>query len=1003
MLFVVGGVLGFDDAAFDPAPVRLSPPGQSYVDPEVLQVDGRLVFQTGGGSIWVAELDPVTGLFRSEDGKDSLVDTGASPVALTWSGPEFGVDASGWSVFYAKPTVPGESPQIWRATPVDDGWLTEPLTSGEPHQTQLATKSLTRTGTRIMNLRGTWSEGTIEWFSETEPADAHPLIVIDDETFGRTPARWSGDGRLILYRDAMGRIHRVDADTGVTGLVVDDGRSHDDPNAWSAPEFDGERVLATVVDDTGIAIHRESDDGLWTPLATLEVPQDSSLRYYGSPEALVVGGRSYLSVAVKNQPNHGDATPTDSEIWIIGIEPGADGAPQFARRCDDGAPGLFRSDPETFIGSDEVFVYYNLIDLEGGSDGRSYQAWRARTGIPSGVPAPEVTVETGTLRGFVDGGTHAFRGIPYAAAPVGDLRWRPPQPAYSWGDVREAVFYGSPAPQTLASRVGGEDRVVGEEDCLFLNVWTPADRLPGERLPVVFFVHGGGNMSGASSEPVDSILELTDGPSIYEGAGLAERGRVVVVTVNYRLGPLGYLALPGLDAENLAAGGAAVSGNYGILDQQAALRWVRRNVEVFGGDPDRVMIVGQSGGARNISVHLASPRSAGFFSAAVMHSGVTSVRTRRDLDGFGVALLDELGFRGDEPDLLDRLREVTPETLVTSEAAQPLGLGSMTFSPHVDGDVLADQPSNVLYRGEGARVSFVIGATTNEYGHRFTDVPDSGYEPYLIGLFGPALAADVMSRYPLEAFASASEAIAVINTDRNLICSTRRAAAWAVHGDAGPVFRYIFDRTMSSDLRLADGPYHTSDLLFLFQHFANGDLDGSDGDRAVDEFLRDAWTHLAATGTPDVAWHPAWPEYDPALDPAMVISAEPGVQYGFRADRCAFWDEVIRSASRPPELELPSTPVDAIVGWTTEIRVGWSDADGDHVDLLVDGLPPGAVLEPATGTITWRPGPSDVGTLILDVTARDLRGASSQGTIEIRVSAELPEPRDPSGRTSGGS
>ena len=983
---------------FDSDPVRLSPVGQSYIDPEILNVGDRLTFQTGAGAIWVADLDPGTGLFVSPTGKDSLVDEGAYPVAASWNGPEFGVDAEGWSVFYTKASPPGGTPQVWRARPGSAGWERGPVTAGGAHQTALATSSLTRTGTRVLNIRGDWDDGTMNWFSDGDASSAHDLIDIDDSIFGRTPVRWSRDGRYVLYRDELGRVNMHDADTGEHRLVTDDGAVHDDPNGWRAPEFGGELAIAALVEEGRIAILRDLGGPTWERIATLAVPEGSNQSYYGSPEPLVLGGRSYLSVAVKDQPNFGGTTPTDSEIWIIGIEAGDGGGPGFARRCDDAAPGVFRSDPETYLGSDEVFVYYNVIDRSVGGGG-AYELWRARTGLTPEAPRfVELELQDGRVRGFADRGTHAFRGIPYAAPPVGELRWQPPQPVEPWDGVRDAVFFGNPAPQTLATRVGGDATFIGSEDCLFLNVWTPADRLPGERLPVLFFVHGGGNLSGASSEAIDSILQLTDGAALYDGSALAADGRVVVVTVNYRLGPLGYLALPALDDESAARGGPGTSGNYGILDQIEALRWVERNIEVFGGDRHRVLLFGQSGGARNTSVHLASPLSNGLFSSAVMHSGVTSVRTRSAIDGFAAALTTELGFSGTEPDLLDRLRAVDPEVLVASDAAQPIGLGSMTFSPHVDGYVLLDQPYNVINRGEHARVPFVIGATSGEYGHRFSDIPDWSYENYVMSQFGQIVGGQVLAFYPLEDYDSANEAVAAINGDKNLTCSTRRAASWVAANQTAPVFRYWFDHTMSSPLRLGDGAYHTSDLLFLFQHVTSSHLDGDDDDLAVERFMLDAWTGLASDGSPSVAAHPGWTPYDPGTDPTMVVGPEPAVETRLRGDICDFWDGLAAANSSPPRLDLPGVAITLSANRRYEIDLDPSDPDGDDVDVTMPNPPRGADLDAERGVLVWRPELDQVGSYSVEVTATDVWSATTAGILEIVVVEGPPAPRESGGR-----
>ncbi len=983
---------------FDAEPTRMSPADESYVDPEILQVGAKLVFQTGGGKIWLADLDPETGLFVSTDGKDQLIDTDAYPIAVTWSGPEFGVDASGWSLIYAKAEPPGGAPQIWRSEPTDDGFRIEPMTAGEPHQTQLATKSLTRTGTRILGIRGAWSDGTIAWYSENDPEDERDVIEIDEDIFGRTPARWSRDGRFVLYRDELGRVNLLDADLGTTRLVTDDGSVHDDPNAWRAPELGGELLVATVMDATRIAILRDLGGPTWTRIATLEVPAGSGQDYLGSPEPLVVGGRSHLSLVVKDQPNHSGTVATEGEVWIIGIEEGADGSPEFARRCDDGAAGVYRSDPETFVGTDEVFVYYSVIDRDHGAGG-AYQLWGSRTGISvAGPPRPLVEVEGGRLRGIEIDGASSFRGIPYAAPPTGDNRWRPPQPAAPWHGVRDAVYFGSPAPQTLASRVGGNPTVIGDEDCLTLNVWTPADRDLGDLLPVLVFVHGGGNMSGASSESIDSILELSDGAGLYDGARLAVDGRVVVVTMNYRLGPLGYLTMPALDAESTAVGGSGTSGNYGILDQIAALRWVERNIEAFGGDRHRVLLFGQSGGARNTSVHLTSPLSRGLFQTAAMHSGVVSVRTRAEIDGYTDALLAELGFTGSEPGLLERLRAIDPAAFVTADAAQPVGLGVMRFGPHVDGFVLPDQPYNVINRGEHARVPFLIGCNSDEYAHRFTDIHDNDYEATVIALFGPGLGSQVLAQYPLAEFDSAAEAVEAINTDKNLTCTTRRTAAWVAENQSAPVYRYWFEHTMSSELRLGDGAYHTSELLFLFQHFAAGGIDADADDLAVERLMLDAWTGLAATGSPDVAWHPSWTEYDPALDPFMGIGPAPAVSYALRSARCDFWDRVAVSNSVPPVLALPPAPLQVTAQRMVDLVITADSPGGDDIDFSAANLPDGARLDSESGRLRWRPGPDDLGTHVIQVAATDVWGATDVGPLVIEVVDELPSPRPTGGR-----
>ncbi len=232
---------------------------------------------------------------------------------------------------------------------------------------------------------------------------------------------------------------------------------------------------------------------------------------------------------------------------------------------------------------------------------------------PNGQP-DIVATDAGWLRGARAGQTYVFKGIPYAAPPVGDLRWTPPHPTPCWLGVREATTFGNVCAQAT-TRIGPTTAWFGNEDCLYLNVWTPRDRQPGERLPVLFFLHGGGNTVGSGSATVAASAS-TLGPNIQDGQQLAERG-AVVVTINYRLGMLGFLAHSALSRES----DTGASGNYGIRDQIAALEWVQRNIANFGGDPARVLAFGQSSGGRNVCGLIAAQQGRRWFSRAGILSG----------------------------------------------------------------------------------------------------------------------------------------------------------------------------------------------------------------------------------------------------------------------------------------------------------------------------------------------------------------------------------------------
>ena len=512
----------------------------------------------------------------------------------------------------------------------------------------------------------------------------------------------------------------------------------------------------------------------------------------------------------------------------------------------------------------------------GGGDGGSEPA-------PPADPTPVATVTTGELRGVEENGAHAFKGIPYAAPPVGDLRWTPPQPVAPWVGVRAADALPPPCPQSPASADGGDPtQYKGTEDCLYLNVWTPAQRAANERLPVMFFIHGGGNFSGSSAESIDFLLTTSGGPAWYDGSRLAARGRVVVVTVNYRLGPLGFIRHASMDPAN--------TGNFGLLDQIAALHWVQQNIAAFGGDSARVMIFGQSGGAYDVCALMASPLADGLFSRALMQSGVCYLHPQSLMEQYTDALLQEIGCAG-APDVMQCLRGIPAEDLILAQSAQPKGLGSFTFHPFIDGYVGLDQPLAVIARGEHNRVPFIIGSNAAEYAHRFASVTtQAAYEAAIAATIGPQYVAAVVAEYPAADYASPREALVQALSDRNVTCTSKRIASQVSAAQTEPVFRYHFRRVLSAPEREADGAYHASELLYLFQHMDGVYFGANDDDRTVEANLLNYWTRFAADGDPNSAAMPTWQEYDAVLDPYQIIDIVPAGDAQLKQDKCLFWD-----------------------------------------------------------------------------------------------------------------
>jgi hypothetical protein len=324
--------------------VVLSPPGQGYPDPEILQEESLMTFQTGDGTLWLARLDPVTGTFISEWGKDVLIDTGGAPLSVTHNGSEFGLNASGWTLYYARGNALYS--QIWQATVSGEEVHTEQLTNGPMHNNQLATKNPGSTDSvKILCVRTDSGREEIIFFPVTNPTVETFVTAHDQQNI---PVRWAQGGQYICLRTEEGQLCLLDTWDQTRIPVSNDTGSKTDPNGWFAPEYNGELLIAAVLDHRSIAVYRDSGQAFWNRIFTLEIPGDTNLDRMASPEPFVFGGRSYLSLTIK------DSQGGPAEIWIMSI----DGT--YQEKCGDGSP-LKRADPEVYIGLSHVFVYYYLI------------------------------------------------------------------------------------------------------------------------------------------------------------------------------------------------------------------------------------------------------------------------------------------------------------------------------------------------------------------------------------------------------------------------------------------------------------------------------------------------------------------------------------------------------------------------------------------------------------------------------------------------------------------
>ena len=488
------------------------------------------------------------------------------------------------------------------------------------------------------------------------------------------------------------------------------------------------------------------------------------------------------------------------------------------------------------------------------------------SGLPAQTQRPVARSEAGELAGVRDPVTQVavFKGVPFAAPPVGELRWREPQPAPAWSGVREAGKFGpSPMqrvhgdnlPWTLEYLVQGE---VGE-DCLYLNVWTPRAGASA-KLPVIVYIPGGAFTEGSGAIP------------IYDGARLAARG-LVVVTVNYRLGIFGFFAHPELTAESPHH----ASGNYGLLDQLAALAWVQRNIGAFGGDPARVTVWGQSAGAFSVGALLASPRAKGLFQRAFASSGLSVAA--RPMKDRAAAERDGLAF-GTERGAADlkALRALPAAELVAATG----------FRPIVDGWLLSDTPNVLGAAGAGPDVPVLTGYMANDPLLSLPKLPTAAaYDDYLRQSFGAA-AESFRALYPAADLDAMRQGLMESARDRQRV----GAFLWAVQRarvGRSPVFTYHFERGVPWPAHPEFGAFHSGELPYFFDNLGVLDRPWEPVDRALTDTVVGYLKQFAATGNPNGPGLPPWPAVDGAAPQTQRLDERVEPMPLASPERLEFW------------------------------------------------------------------------------------------------------------------
>ncbi|HUA36181.1 MAG TPA: carboxylesterase/lipase family protein [Candidatus Binataceae bacterium] len=491
------------------------------------------------------------------------------------------------------------------------------------------------------------------------------------------------------------------------------------------------------------------------------------------------------------------------------------------------------------------------------------------------TPTPVVKTQSGEVRGKIVGGVYQYLGIPFAAPPVGDLRWRPPVPHPSWDGVLEATRTRAWCPQLSAT---GLLKVYGSEDCLYLNIYTPKPATPR---PVMLWIHGGSFLVGSGAP--------------FNGSNLVRDGNLIVVTINYRLGVLGYLASRALDATDPRH----TSGNYALLDQGAAIRWVVDNIAAFGGDPRNVTVAGESAGAMSAGLLMVTPSAAGTFQRAILESGpyLQTFQTLAQAEVHGDEIAARLGC-ANVPDIAKCMRGKTAEQIVDAAPGDPLSWASLIWAPIVDGKVLPSQPARAIAAGRVSKMPLINGSNRDEgtlmfaYGKQVTA---DHYNQAMHSLLGDR-AEEVLAAYPLANYSQPALAAAGANGDAFLSCRINDAGV--LLAPQMPVYQYEFNDPNAPPMffknaQIPLGSFHSAELQYVFGSIAH-DPAATPAQRNLATAMRGYWIRFVTSGDPGGS--PRWTPYQ-ANDPKRILFT-PG-SIAFESDfatihHCALWNSILK-------------------------------------------------------------------------------------------------------------
>ncbi|MEW6186734.1 MAG: carboxylesterase/lipase family protein [Thermodesulfobacteriota bacterium] len=472
------------------------------------------------------------------------------------------------------------------------------------------------------------------------------------------------------------------------------------------------------------------------------------------------------------------------------------------------------------------------------------------SGLISGTASP-------TMKGI-----SVFKGIPYAQPPLGELRWKPPLPVKPWKGIRPALTFGPSAPQTPSPMGGITEETWQDEDCLYLNVWTPA-KSKEEALPVMVWIHGGGFQIGSSAL------------SMYNGEKLARKG-VVVVSINYRLNYFGQFTHPWLTEESEHK----ASGNYSLMDQIQALKWIQSNIRRFGGDPNRVTIFGESAGSRSVTLLVASPLANGLFQRGICQSGaIRDISTPRPIrEKQGLLITEKTGAAS-----LKSLRALNWDAIK--------GSGPWDSNPIVDGWVIPDDPALLYAEGRINKVPLIIGLNADEamiFLLRSRIDTLEKYTAYIKQTYGEQ-AQKIMEAYAEFAHKDVKEAVNQIRTDSTMLLTAINQARWLAKTGT-PVYFYFFTRIPPTTLGKMAKAYHGAEIPYVMGNLGEKWGKPEKEDLALSDAIMTYWTRFAAKGDPNGPELPQWPAYNSQTDAYLELGKEIKAESALRRDKLLLWE-----------------------------------------------------------------------------------------------------------------